>query len=388
MKAHRQRPRARRIAMVWPYLPEYRLAFCQSAYDRLASEGMTLTLHTGRPAPLQVMRQDEVTAPWHRLIAEHRIHMPRGTEAIWRTLPRDVDLLILQQAVKNLESYPALVRQHGRGPGVAFFGHGRSYSTPQGALLAAWKDSMTKRAEWAFVYTDSGAVHLADRGFPRTRITVLRNTIDVAALRRHLGSVSAEQVDAFHRRFRSRPGRTALFLGALDKAKGIDLVVDAAWEAADRLPGCVVVLAGEGPDRGAVETAIRAGAPVRLAGRVSGIDKAVALRAADVLLGPRSVGLVAVDSLASERPMILVEGAFHGPEADYLVDELNSRWLPHGSGGKEVGRSLADLLSNEGEMHRLREGCRASSPALELDGMVDRFVDGVLAWAEIRRFGL
>ena len=35
------------------------------------------------------------------------------------------DLLILEQAIKNLETYPALVGQHLRGPGVAVWGHGR-----------------------------------------------------------------------------------------------------------------------------------------------------------------------------------------------------------------------------------------------------------------------
>lgn len=378
----------RRVAMVWPYLPEYRLEFCQAAHERLADEGMTLTLYTGRPSARQEVRGDAVTAPWHRLVPERRVQLPGGKEMIWRGLPGHADLLILQQAVKNLENYLALIGQHLGGAGVGFFGHGRSYSSPQVPAAAAWKDFMTRRAEWAFVYTDSGARHLVDHRFPRTRITVLHNTIDVSSLQRDLAAVTDEQVAGFHRRFGTVSGRTALFLGALDEAKGIDQVVAAAQEAAQRLPGCVVVLAGEGPQRRMVEAAQAAGAPVRLLGRVTGSDKAVALRAADVMLAPRSVGLVAVDSLAAARPTIAVTGALHGPEADYLIDGVNARWLPAGSAGSAIGQAMAQLLISDSELQLLRQGCWNSAEGLHLDAMVQRFVEGVLAWAEIRRFGL
>lgn len=383
-----ERRQVRRVAMVWPYLPEYRLPFCEAAHRRLADHGMTLTVYTGRPSARQQLRRDAVTAPWHRLLPECSVNLPGGKEVIGRGLPRRTDLLILQQAVKNLENYPALIGQHMGGPGVAFFGHGRFYSSPHGALSTAWKDFMTRRAEWAFIYTDSGARHLVAHGFPRTRITVFGNTIDVRALQHDLASVSDEQVAAFHRRLGAIPGRLALYLGALDHEKAIDQVVAAARSAAKRLPGSVVVLAGEGPDRAKVEEAMAAGAPVRLLGRVSGADKALALRAADVMLAPRCVGLVAVDSLAAACPMITVAGAYHGPEADYLKEGVNAIWLPAGSGAAAMGEAMANLLTNETQLEQLRQGCRDSAAELHLEPMVERFVDGVLSWAEVHRFRL
>lgn len=388
MRRVKDRSGARQVAMMWPYLPEYRLAFCHAAHERLADEGLTLTVYTGRPSTRQQMRGDEVTAHWHQLVPERRMALPGGKEMIWRGLPRHADLLILEQAVKNVETYPALLGQHLGGPGVGFFGHGRTYSSKQGPAAAAWKNFMTRRAEWAFVYTDSGVRHLVDHGVPRTRITVLHNTIDVSALQRDLAAVTKEQVAAFHRRLGTVPGRTVLFLGALDPSKGIDQVIAAAQAAAERLPGCVVVIAGEGPERPTVQAAQAAGAPVRILGRVAGSQKAVAMRAADLMLAPRCVGLVAVDSLAAERPMITVADALHGPEADYLIDGMNSRWLPGGARAEALGRALADLLTSDTEVQRLRQGCQASAADLHLEAMVNRFVGGVLAWAEIRRFGL
>ncbi len=387
MSRIKDRGRVRRVALVWPYLPEYRLAFCQAAVGRLAHHGITLTVYTGRPSADQRLRQDVVTAPWHRTVTQHRLRLPGAKEIVWHALPRDADLLILQQAVKNLESYPALIAQHRSGAGVAFFGHGRSYSSRQGRVLSAWKDLMTRQAEWAFVYTDSGARHLAEHHFPKTRITVLGNTIDVTALQRDVAAVGDEQVTDFHLRHGTVPGRTALFLGALDEAKGIDHVVAVARSAAERLPGCVVVMAGEGPARGMLEAAIAHGAPVRLLGRVTGSEKAVVLRAADVMLVPSAVGLVAVDSLAAQRPLVTVAGALHGPEADYLIDGVNARVLPRGSGVAAMSQAMTDLLVSDNLPH-LRDGCRTSAAGLDLDGMVERFVDGVLAWAEIHRFAL
>jgi len=49
------------------------------------------------------------------------------------------------------------------------------------------------------------------------------------------------------------------------------------------------------------------GGPIVWLGRVDDHDKAIALHAADLLLIPESVGLVAVDSLAAQVPLVTTE---------------------------------------------------------------------------------
>ena len=167
--------------MVWPYLAAYRFAFCDAAHARLAEEGIEFELWTGKPSAAQTQRQDRVAASWHRVLPERRLHVS-GKELLCRQLPSSVDLLVVEQAVKNLESYPALLRQHLSGPSVAMWGHGRTFSTPQGKSLGVLKQFVTRRAQWAFIYTDEGADYVVEHGFPRERVTVLRNTIDTETL--------------------------------------------------------------------------------------------------------------------------------------------------------------------------------------------------------------
>jgi glycosyltransferase involved in cell wall biosynthesis len=98
---------------------------------------------------------------------------------------------------------------------------------------------------------------------------------------------------------------SALVLGRLVRVKGIDIAIAAAAES-----GITLLIAGAGPERGALTDLARAlRADVRFLGEVAGLDKARLLTAADVLLVPsrrlpsgRSEGL----------PTVLLEAMLHG----------------------------------------------------------------------------
>ena len=78
----------------------------------------------------------------------------------------------------------------------------------------------------------------------------------------------------------------------------------------------------------------------------------------------------------------------HGPEAEYLVDMDNSIWLPAGVSASKYGQELAGILAAPDRLAQLQEGCRESAERLSLSNMVQRFVDGVLDWREVRAAGL
>ena len=53
---------------------------------------------------------------------------------------------------------PLLLRQAaGRGPKVAMWDHGRTYTWPQSRFEQSLKFALTRRACWFFAYTDGGA---------------------------------------------------------------------------------------------------------------------------------------------------------------------------------------------------------------------------------------
>jgi glycosyltransferase involved in cell wall biosynthesis len=295
------------------------------------------------------------------------------------------DLVLVEQAIRNLETYPLLARKAVGGPSVAMWGHGRSYSTPQGPTLAAAKQFLTRRCDWFFAYTQAGAVHVIDHGFPATRVSVLNNTIDTDELQRDLESVSDADIDRFRREYGLTPGRTALFLGGIDQAKGIDFLLESALAAGEQLPGFVLLVGGAGAQLEDVKAAQRSGAPVRALGRLDGVAKALVLRATDVLAIPQWIGLVAVDSLVSGRPIVSTWHNAHSPEQEYLEPGISAVFTDHDvvaySHGLTQALTSLDLVTMQG-------ACLAAAPHLSLDHMVDAFVEGVVAWDHVRRSGL
>ena len=127
---------------------------------------------------------------------------------------------------------------------------------------------------------------------------------------------------------------------------------------------------------------------MRALGRLDGAEKALALRVADVLALPSSIGLVAVDSLLSGVPIVTRDNSTHGPENDYLEDGVTSIWMRADSDASEYALALVDLLEAPARLATMRQECLREAPKYSLDLTVDAFVEGVLAWQDVVRAGL
>lgn len=107
--------------------------------------------------------------------------------------------------------------------------------------------------------------------------------------------------EAFRRRAPLPGGRTVLAVGRLVAKKGFDVLVDAAAG----LERASVLIAGEGPERAALEDRIAArGAPVRLLGAQSHDDVRRLLERADVLCAP---SVIAPDGDRDSMPVVIKE---------------------------------------------------------------------------------
>ena len=378
------------LLIVHPFVPAYRLGMYSLLVERLASADVQLTVASNPAPPRLAARADTAVAIWGREVPTKWVSIRGRDVAIRRlgALPPNSrpDLVIVEQAVKNLETYPLLARQPLGGPSVAMWGHGRSYSTPQGPAAAALKQFLTRRGQWFFAYTQAGADHVVSQGFPRTRVSVLNNTIDTVALSADLAHVTDSEVEAFQRLHGLTPGRTALFLGGVDRAKGVDFLLESARRAGARLPGFVLLIGGAGEDLPKVREAQAHGAPIRALGRLEGAEKALALRTANVLAIPEWIGLVAVDSLVSGVPIASTWHPSHSPEHAYLVPGETAIFVDHDASA--YAQSLVELLTAPERLTAMQARCVKDSAQYSLDRMVDAFVEGILGWNEIRLAGL
>lgn len=369
----------RRVTIIHPWLPQYRFEFFSALLEQLESEGVELTIAYGAPPADVAGRGDAVSAPWATALPTRFIKMGRRSLSHHASgsVVHGRDLVILEHAIRNLETYPLLLKARRSASRVAFWGHGRTYTKASGVGTARFKAQMTNRAHWFFAYTAGGAADVAESGFPSDRITVVQNSIDTTKLRVAASRTPVARIAELRARHGLTPGKTGLFVGALDTSKRLDFLFQAArsvWLQESRFR---LVVAGDGPLRSWVEREAKREPWLRYVGSVFGDDKAALGRTADVLLMPGRVGLVAVDSFALQLPIITTDWPLHAPEFEYLQDGLNARITTDEA--PAYASAVASVLAEPRLLQTLRAGCSASSSVYTVEAMVERFKTGVVA---------
>ena len=242
-----------------PFLSEFRRSFFRRLAEDLDERGITLVVAHGAPYSRdQRERRDVVDIDGAVRLRQLHLWLA-GRPVVHKRLGSLVgssDVLVVCQSLRNLELYPLLLRQSaGRGPKVAMWDHGRTYTRPQSRLEQSLKYALTRRACWFFAYTEGGSRAVTEHGFPRQRVTVVQNAIDTVELQQAAGELSERQLAEVRAEFGLTPGRTGLFLGALSPSKRLPFLIEAAEEIAERLPGFKLLIAGAGEQRGLVERA-------------------------------------------------------------------------------------------------------------------------------------
>lgn len=375
----------RTIAVVQPYLAQYQLPFFELSRDRLLEHGISLEVLAGSPSASRRKRRDQANIAFSHAIPVMRL--PNGflkfdyQDSRLSKCSSAPDAVILEQATRHLDSYYHLIRSRFGGPAVAFWGHGRAFHRNESKSLRNWRASMTNAASWFFAYTGEGADSVAEAGFPRDRISILNNATDTRSLIGAMASISSDTRQSFMDAHGLSSSNTAIFIGGIDEGKDIETLVKVCTLVSQVNPKfrCLVVGAGSLEHLLTSRDAIESG--VRFLGRLYGNQKALALSVADIALIPREVGLVAVDALAADIPVVTQAKAGHGPEFAYLIEGSSVFTSTAGA------EALSDLVRRVLTERRLLQGTSIlSKPAvreLTVEQMSLSFSDGVVRWLEL-----
>jgi glycosyltransferase involved in cell wall biosynthesis len=376
----------KRLLIIQPYVPSYRVPLFYSMRELLLEVGIDLAIAAPLAGGRDSSRNDDETANAADFILETQ-EVKLGKKSLFKKDLRstldtfDPDMIIVEQAIKNLEAWALALRPRLRNkPKVAMWGQGRSYSSAQSNVEAVTKQWLTKRMDWFFSYTQNGANHVVEHGFPRSRVTVLNNSTDTLSLQSQISRVSDEEFKSYFQSHGLTRGVVGLFLGGVDERKGIRFLLEALQKIVLACPEFKLLVAGDGGLAAEVQAMQQRGGPIVWLGRVEGQDKAMALRAADLLLIPEWVGLVAVDSLAASVPIVTTEHASHSPEAEYLLNGKNAVFVEHDV--QVYADSVAGLLNDRPELESLSGNCEIEERGLSIDLMAERFVLGIKAWSE------
>lgn len=226
-----------------------------------------------------------------------------AARAAWRAFRApDVDLLHSHDYKADLLA--ALLRRP-RPPWLATL-HLHTAATPRLRLYRRLGLLALRRAERVVCVSRAQAEELAARGMPAARLALVPTVVDADAL---AAAAPPDAVRAARAELGLAPDAPlVLFAGRLARQKGADLLLD-AWPAVLRArPSATLVLAGDGPERAALEGLAAATAPED-AVRFLGYRRTLAplWAAADVVALPsRDEGMprALLEAMALARPVV------------------------------------------------------------------------------------
>lgn len=366
----------RRVAILHPWLPAYRVAFFERLLLSARAADINLQIYTGGVRAEWKHRGDDSMSAAVTPLATREITV-RGRRLAYKSIGplrpfSQWDLVICEQALSNLETYALMALMPGR---VALWGHGGAYTFREATGERRVRGALTKRARWFYAYTDGGAAAVESMGFDRSRVTVVNNTFDTDEFDNALSEITVADVALFRSQL-GVPSRSHLvcLVGAVDRSKRADFVVEAVSRVRRNLDVHLVV-AGDGPGRPELEAVARECGWIHVIGRAEALRKALLLRSASLILNPGRVGLIAVDSARSGTPIVTTDWPYHAPEIEYLT--RGSAIAMTEDSPEAFADEVCRLLRNEKARRALRDKALAAGTELTIDNMVDRFLGGL-----------
>lgn len=242
-----------------------------------------------------------------------------------------------------------------RGADIHHWGHG-----PTGAQVRA----AGQAADGLLAVSQAMRADMVALGLPADRIRVHHTGVDLerfAPTDRHAAKAALGVA-----------GPLVLSLGALIERKGHAIVI----EAAARLAGVTLMIAGEGPERGALQALIGrlgVGNRVRLLGSVAHVDLPALLAAADVMaLASSSEGLANawVEALACGTPIVITDA---GGAGEVVTDAAYGRIVARDA--TAFGTAIGDLIAAPPLAEAVRGGAARFTWAANTAALRDHLYD-------------
>ena len=370
-----------KVSIIQEVILPYRIPFFRKLKERMdeASIDLDLFYSTPRTAP-----ETEDELPWATPVPIRNVG-PFVWQGVYGRCA-DSQLVIVPQQVRHLSSIAVQFSRAFSKRRHAFWGHGKNMKDElANAPTRAFKRWMSARPDWWFGYNSHACAAIRELGYPKARTTNVMNAIDTRALVEERKTFDITKLDAFREEIGIKSKNVAVYTGGLHPLKRIDFLLESAVLIRERVPDFHLIIIGHGVSEGLVAGAAARYPWIHFPGAKHGLQKVPYWAISKLLLMPGGVGLVALDAIALEVPMITTDNSLHGPEISYLRDKENGLMVTPGDSADTYADAVARVLQNETELARLREGCVEDAMKYSIEDMVDRFTEGVLAALEAPR---
>jgi glycosyltransferase involved in cell wall biosynthesis len=356
-----------RVIIVLPYVNKYRVSLLRALHDELARRNILLLITTGTPSGRDHLRSDAAQGYPSVTLKQFQLRFG-GRFALLRLPPQgwiSADLVVLEQAVKNLETYPIILIRKLFKKKTALWGHGMTITEPQSLVQRSIQRWMLRTTDWLFAYTEQSATRGVANGARSNAVTVLYNTFDTTDLIEAI-SERGDTPDS--------DGRwVATYIGGLDGSKRIDVLLRAAARLYELDPRFLLIVGGQG----SMESEVRAlsGQPwLEYLGSVGTEEKALLAGRSKIMMIPGRVGLAAIDSFAMATPIVTMAWEYHAPEFEYLTS--TNSLVVHGDEAAYVS-AIAELMKDKSRVDALSVGATLSAKDYPIARMNDNFADGI-----------
>lgn len=362
--------------IIQEYIPQYRQEFFKRLVASAAELGIDVKVAAGEPQGFMADRNDSVKDAFTISIYQREFSV-LGKRLVLRNAwnhTKTADLVILEQARRNLDSYRLLLPRFLRRHAVALWGHGRDYVRSPNFVESRLSRILTNRSDWFFAYTQGGSNSVVSNGYNPRRVTILNNTIDSDRIETDLAEISSGNLLEFCS-IHDLHENTAIFIGGLDESKRILFLLEAAERVHAHNEQFRLLIVGSGKLEPIVVGYAETHSWVTFFGPLQGVDKATALKASQVIVMPGRVGLIAVDSFAAGRPIITTDWRWHAPEFEYLVPDENA--VVTSDSIEEYSDGINAVLNDKSLLGKLQHGALETRSLLSLDAMVARYLSGI-----------
>jgi len=343
--------------------------FFSELRKKLAEENINLRLIHGRAAKTD---QFSSALPWSESFDKARTIGKFVYHPVFRPL-FEADLIIVEDATKNLTNYLAFIIKYFGNGRFALWGHGRNLQAKkEGTASEKLKAWLGRRSDWYFAYTANVEQDLVSRGYAHDRITNVQNAIAwpkeppgrnaIEALRRTLSI----HPDAF----------VAVYCGNMYPNKQLGLLAECVEIVHQKMPSIRFVLGGGGPDQYIAEKLARQYEYVDFVGPTFDQAKSALFGLSHISLMPGAIGLGVLDAFHFSAPPVIVRNQFHGPEIAYLEDNINGLLVDENPGALSEG--ICNLAADHTLYRRLQAGCEKTASQITMGAMVERFAEGVV----------
>ena len=355
-----------RVALQQRVLPRYRLAFIEALAE--ACEG-GLYVFAGQPLEVEGIESAEGLQVAHLTQAQNLCFRDPSSSFFlcWqrgfvRWLEKvQPQVLIVEANPRNLSTRLGVRWMHRHGKGVIGWGLGAPPLTGFFAGLRAWeRQSMLRSLDAVIAYSRGGAEQYRLLGMPAERVFVASNAV-----------VRRPAQPPLERPLTDSTPLTVLVVGRLQKRKRVDhLLYACASLPPERQPR--LLIAGEGPEREALETLAREVYPrAEFLGARFGADLEPYFAVADLFVLPGTGGLAVQQAMAHALPVIVARG--DGTQDDLVRPENGWQIAPDDLEALKTALNLA--LSDPGRLRRMgQEAFRVVAQEINVNVMVEVFL--------------